>query len=61
MNAQYAAILDGRWPDEPETLPPPGHSYYGDRRREGHPHDVAVRLAARDMGQALASLKAVSR
>lgn len=40
-------------------LPAPGHSYWGDRMHEGHEPLVAARLAARDMGTALAALAAL--
>ena len=57
-------IYDGTTPPDPGpgyALPPEGHSYYGDARRDGLAHAAAVNRAAREMGSALASIAAVQR
>lgn len=62
MNKYDAEILAGRMPAAPrpdETPATPGASYYWDRRAEGRDHETACRLAARDMGSALHSVRRV--
>ena len=63
MNTYDATILQGTYPAPPakgEASAAPGHSYYWDRRAEGHDHESACRLAARDMGTALYSIRRVA-